>query len=915
MNKYLLSFIGLMLICCWQLTAQPVSFTNSPELIHNVTVNTTNDCAVDMNKDGLDDIVRVQNSGINVDFQRPDGTFSHQFYPMNLTNTPFWSICAADLDENGHTDLLFGDGSAVSFVMANEDGTGFTEYANPDYIFSQRSTFFDIDNDGDLDAFVCHDVDLSHPYRNDGSGVMVEDQNLIHTVNLAGNYAALWVDYNNDSYTDLYITKCRGGSTPGDPERTNGLYRNNGDGTFTEVGAEANMDDNAQSWATVFEDFDNDGDFDAFIVNHDFANRFMLNNGDGTFTDIIESTGIAATDLGAWENASGDFNNDGYIDIFSELNRELYLNNGDLTFTGQNLPFDEGGIGDFNNDGFLDVVRGGNVYINDGNDNNWIKINTEGVASNKDGIGCRVEIYGDFGRQIREVRAGQSFSPMSSHCAHFGIGQSTSIDSLVILWPSGIRTLIENPAINTAHKIPETSCILDDETIAVIGSTALCEGEMVELTAPEGYEQTLWSNGQTGSTIEVTVPGSYGLTLIDEQGCAAFTESIEVTRLVDLPPTIMVDGEPEFCEGSVITLTAVGGENPTWSTGDTGSSIDVTESGIYGVATDAQCSEGQLSAESPIEVLVYSVDEPTVETVDVDGEGVAQITATGENLSWYAEAEGGSPLATGSTYVTDPLTEDATFYVEAMQMFGGGIESGGKLSPEGGGGIPQVGAHSFFNAYEAFTLLTVDVLVPVDQPEGIRTVQLVDEFDNLLEEIEVDLVHGLQTIDLNFAVPIGNNLSLRCPENNIFRNNMDVDYPYPIGTDVGEITTSFFGDQYYYYFYNWQVETPSFECVSARVPVQVTIVNVDEIPEISSIRMFPNPAQTDLRVELNLAERADLQLNLLNALGQVVFQQQLTDSGLGQRVETIDVSKLPSGIYQLQVQVGDRAATYKVVVE
>ena len=915
MNKYLLSFIGLMLICCWQLTAQPVSFTNSPELIHNVTVNTTNDCAVDMNKDGLDDIVRVQNSGINVDFQRPDGTFSHQFYPMNLTNTPFWSICAADLDENGHTDLLFGDGSAVSFVMANEDGTGFTEYANPDYIFSQRSTFFDIDNDGDLDAFVCHDVDLSHPYRNDGSGVMVEDQNLIHTVNLAGNYAALWVDYNNDSYTDLYITKCRGGSTPGDPERTNGLYRNNGDGTFTEVGAEANMDDNAQSWATVFEDFDNDGDFDAFIVNHDFANRFMLNNGDGTFTDIIESTGIAATDLGAWENASGDFNNDGYIDIFSELNRELYLNNGDLTFTGQNLPFDEGGIGDFNNDGFLDVVRGGNVYINDGNDNNWIKINTEGVASNKDGIGCRVEIYGDFGRQIREVRAGQSFSPMSSHCAHFGIGQSTSIDSLVILWPSGIRTLIENPAINTAHKIPETSCILDDETIAVIGSTALCEGEMVELTAPEGYEQTLWSNGQTGSTIEVTVPGSYGLTLIDEQGCAAFTESIEVTRLVDLPPTIMVDGEPEFCEGSVITLTAVGGENPTWSTGDTGSSIDVTESGIYGVATDAQCSEGQLSAESPIEVLVYSVDEPTVETVDVDGEGVAQITATGENLSWYAEAEGGSPLATGSTYVTDPLTEDATFYVEAMQMFGGGIESGGKLTPEGGGGIPQVGAHSFFNAYEAFTLLTVDVLVPVDQPEGIRTVQLVDEFDNLLEEIEVDLVHGLQTIDLNFAVPIGNNLSLRCPENNIFRNNMDVDYPYPIGTDVGEITTSFFGDQYYYYFYNWQVETPSFECVSARVPVQVTIVNVDEIPEISSIRMFPNPAQTDLRVELNLAERADLQLNLLNALGQVVFQQQLTDSGLGQRVETIDVSKLPSGIYQLQVQVGDRAATYKVVVE
>lgn len=917
MKRYLLSSIALMLACCWQLAAQPepVSFTNTPGLLGAASGNTTNDCAVDMNKDGLDDIVRVQTNGVNVDYQRADGTFSHQFYPVSFNNSPSWSICAADIDENGHTDLLFGGGQAVSFVMANADGTGFTEYEDPAYIFSQRSTFFDIDNDGDLDAFVCHDIDLSHPYRNDGTGTMVEDQELIHTVNLPGNYAAIWVDYNNDSYTDLYITKCRGGAQPGNPARTNGLYRNNGDGTFTEVGEEANMADNAQSWATVFEDFDNDGDFDAFIVNHDFANRFMLNNGDGTFTDIIETTGIAPGDLGAWENAAGDFNNDGYVDIFSELNNELYLNNGDLTFTGQSLTFDEGGIGDFNNDGFLDVVRNSNVYLNDGNDNNWIKITTEGLVSNKDGIGSRVEIYGDFGRQIREIRAGQSFSPMSSHCAHFGLGQSTAVDSIVVLWPSGVRTVIENPAINTAHKVLEASCTLDAEVIEVLGATELCEGEMVELAAPAGYEQILWSTGDTNPTLEVTQPGSYGLVLLDEEGCAAVTENVTITRLVDTPPTIAVDGELEFCNGGAVTLTVEGGENPLWTNGESALSIDVTESGTYNVATDAQCSEGQLSAELAIDVLVYTVAEPTVETVDVDGEGVAQITATGENLAWYEEAEGGSPLATGNTFITDPLTEDATFYVEAMQTFGGGIESGGKLTTEGGGGVPQVGAYSRFNAYEAFTLLTVDVLVPDNQTEGIRTIQLVDNDDNILEQIEVDLVHGLQTIELNFAVPEGTDLSLRCPENNLFRNNMGVEYPYAIGSNVGEITTSFYGDEYYYYFYNWQVETPSFECMSARVPVQVTVVNVDEIPEISSIRMFPNPAQTDLRVELNLAERADLQLNLLNALGQVIYQQQLTDAGLGQRVENIDVSKLPSGIYQLQVQVGDRAATYKVVVE
>src|SRR5690606_8192573 len=108
--------------------------------------------------------------------------------------------------------------------------------------------FADIDNDGHLDAFVCHDTDQSHPYRNDGNGNLSLDQTLIETLDSPGNYAAIWVDYNNDGHTDLYVTKCRQGANPDDPARINRLYRNNGDGTYTEVGEEANLDDNAQSW-------------------------------------------------------------------------------------------------------------------------------------------------------------------------------------------------------------------------------------------------------------------------------------------------------------------------------------------------------------------------------------------------------------------------------------------------------------------------------------------------------------------------------------------------------------------------------------------------------------------------------------------------------------------------------------------
>jgi hypothetical protein len=911
-NHLLLNFF-LTLVIGGSLLAQPVSFTNRNNLLANIG-GSTNDCAVDMNGDFLDDVVRVQNNGINIDYQKSDGTFVHRFMPVAFGNSPSWSICAGDLDENGFNDLLFGGGNAVSFIMANADGTAYEEHMINDYIFSQRSTMFDIDNDGDLDAFVCHDVDLSHPYRNDGAGNMIEDQNLIHTINLPGNYANIWVDYDNDGYTDLYLTKCRGGASPGNPARTNAMYHNNGDGTFTEVGAEINMADNAQSWATVFEDFDNDGDFDAFIVNHDFQNRFMLNDGTGVFTDTIESTGIPPLDLGAWENASGDFNNDGFVDIFSELTNHLYRNNGDLTFTGQTLPFDEGGIGDFNNDGFLDVINGSNLWINNGNENNWVKINTVGVISNRNGIGARVQIYGAWGVQMREVRAGQSFSPMSSLSTHFGVGTATAIDSLVIKWPSGIRTVIENPAVNTMHTISEISCTLDAATIGVVGDLNICAGETVQLLAPAGFANILWSTAVSNPSLEVSTPGTYGLTLIDDNNCAAIATPVTVSLVEDILPTIAIEGDLAFCAGSTVRLSTNSNANPVWSNGESGAAINVTETGLYNVSVEARCSEGTLTSVEPVYVEVFTVPAPVVENVEVDPDGVALLTASGENLQWYAAETGGDPLGEGATYTTESLTEDVTLYVEASQIFGGELLTGGKLLAEGPGGIPSVGAYSFFNAYEFFTILTVDVLLPEGQAEGIRTIQLFDGADNLLASTEVNVVTGLQTIELNFEVPEGTEYSLRCAENNLFRNNGDVSYPYPIG-DVGALTTSLYGEGYYYYFYNWQVETPAFPCVSARVPVEVVIVDLAEIPEIAEMRLFPNPAQTTLNVGLVLVEKADLQLTLFNALGQQVFQQQLVATAAGLRTEDIDVSQLPAGVYQLQVRLGDRMATRKVVVE
>lgn len=915
-NKYS-SFLTMILLFLFGTVQAQISFTNTSNVLNNISGNPTEDCAVDMNGDYLDDIVRVVGGSINIDYQQADGSFTHSLFPIGAQNNPGWSICAGDIDGNGFNDLLYGGGQAVSFIYANDTGTDYTEDYHSEYIFSQRSTFSDIDNDGHLDAFVCHDVDQSHPYRNDGNGNLLLDQTLIETLDLAGNYAAIWVDYDNDGDSDLYITKCRQGSSPGDPERTNAMYRDNSDGTYTEVGAEINMDDNAQSWATVFEDFDNDGDFDAFTVNHDEQNRFKINN-NGVFEEIIGTTGIAATDLGAWEAASGDFDNDGYVDILSELDNELYLNNGDLTFTGYNLNFNDGGIGDFNNDGFLDVISNNNLMLNDGNDNNWVKINTLGIISNRNGIGARVEIHGDWGIQIREVRSGQSFSPMSSLTIHFGLGQATAIDQIVIKWPSGIITTMDNPDINTTHLIPESDCLLAGSTLVVNGDTEICEGESLLIEAPAGFDSYQWSNGETTQSITVTGAGNYSVNLFDDQGCISLSNSVSVTEIIDVMPTISLQGDAIFCLGESSVISTEGGTNPVWSNGVSGQSIEVSQSGTYYVSTEGVCSTDPLQSEA-ITIEVLEVDLPVADDVEVVSPGgPATLTATGDNVEWYESLTATEPLYVGSPYVTPFLDMNQTYYVEAHLINGGELQDGGKPDFFGNGGAPSVGAYNYFNVYEPFTILSVTVMVPENSPTGLRDIQLVDENDIVLASMTTQSLETGQQyqIELNFEVPVGNDFTLRCPQNNLFRNSSGVNYPYPIGT-VGELTTSFYGDGFYYYFYDWKIQREKVECVSDRVEVQVSMVtSADDLDKtVSSLTINPNPVSEELFINLEAIASTDMAIRLFDARGKEVMDVKEMKTVIGSNKTSINVSELPKGIYYVQFRAEGQTSGRRVVVQ
>ncbi len=470
-----------------------VSFTTS-----NIpTSGQYNICAVDMNGDYLDDLVSINGSNIQIFYQNPDGTFTEENISTNaVTNLPNWSIAAGDLTGNGYNDLLYGGGSGVTFMIANEDGTQYEEVTFPEFVFSQRTNFIDFNNDGHLDAFVCHDVAPNVYYINDGAGGLAFNQGGIGDFPTGGHYGSLWFDYNNDGLQDMFMAKC-GGSIE---RRTNQLFRNNGDGTYTDVAVAAGLDDPIQTWSAAVGDFDNDGHMDLMVGASSFTDgghKLMRNNGDGTFTNVTAGSGFDIFTGTSTEHATYDFNNDGYLDIFGNSNT-IFINNGDMTFTPIAAPFSAASIADLNNDGFLDAFRNGLIYYNNGNDNNWIVINTQGVESNRNGIGARVEITSALGTQIRDVRSGEGFRYMSTLNTHFGIGSDTEIEELIIKWPSGIVDIISNPDINTAHLIIEGQTLgTNDNNITGISLSPNPTANMLNIT----YTESL--NGTSASVYDV----------------------------------------------------------------------------------------------------------------------------------------------------------------------------------------------------------------------------------------------------------------------------------------------------------------------------------------------------------------------------------------------------------------------------
>ncbi|MDE0398034.1 MAG: CRTAC1 family protein [Candidatus Poribacteria bacterium] len=289
------------------------------------------------------------------------------------------------------------EAAGIHFKHSN----GKTEHKHIIETMGSGVVFFDYDTDGDADLYFVNSGNIPQMkqdgqqaqlgnvlYRNDGDGRFTDVTEISGTANTGYGMAAAAGDIDNDGDADLYIANF-GQDT---------LYRNNGDGTFTDITETAGIDNTLWGIAAVYLDFDVDGDLDIFVVNYLVYELSMpvttfkgivgyghprsyegtpdvlyRNNGDGTFTNIAETAGVTNPAEGRGMAAIAcDYDNDGFPDIYvtNDTNRNfLYHNNGDGTFTDESLfigvGYDENGVaegsmgvdcGDYNSDGWLDLI-------------------------------------------------------------------------------------------------------------------------------------------------------------------------------------------------------------------------------------------------------------------------------------------------------------------------------------------------------------------------------------------------------------------------------------------------------------------------------------------------------------------------------------------------------------------------------
>jgi hypothetical protein len=326
-------------------------------------------------------------------------------------------------------------------------------------------------------------------YHNRGDGTFEDVSTKAHILRTDGHYAfsVSTFDFDEDGWPDIYIA-CD--STPAI------LYHNNHDGTFTDVavtaGAAFNEDGREQAgMGSTIADYNGDGHLDIFKTNFsDDTSTLYKNNGDGTFTDATSAAGLGLyTQYLGWGTMFLDIDNDGWPDlllvnghVYPEVDsqhlgssykepRILFHNNGDGTYSDISASAGSGittaassrgmAVGDLWNDGRISAVINNmnaapSLLVNQVKSaNHWIAIHAVGTKSNRDGIGARIRVKAGSRILVDEVRSGSSYISNSDMRVHFGLERVDKVEWVEIRWPSGLTERFSNLTMDQIHTLTE----------------------------------------------------------------------------------------------------------------------------------------------------------------------------------------------------------------------------------------------------------------------------------------------------------------------------------------------------------------------------------------------------------------------------------------------------------------------------
>jgi hypothetical protein len=449
-----------------------------------------------------------------------DGTFTERTAQAGLMGlTGGLNMIHCDYNNDGFMDVLVLRGAWLgtegrypcSLLRNNGDFT-FTDVTEEAGLLrfhpTQTAVWFDYNNDGWLDLFIANESKASDDrnpcelFRNNGDGTFTECA-VEHGVNLVGFFkGVVSADYNNDGRPDLFLSRLDGQKI---------LLRNDGPAgadrsarapwRFTDVAAAAGVTEPPSTFTCWFFDYNNDGWPDLFVSGYaiqdvgDIAADYLglpysgqraklyRNNGDGTFTDASRECGLDKMLLTMGANF-GDLDNDGWLDFYVGtgnpdlsvlIPNRMFRNDGgrrfqDVTTSGGFGQLQKGhavAFADINNSGTQDVyaVIGGAVesdhahnqlFRNPGHGNNWLKLKLEGVRTNRAAIGARVKVVVEGERAIhRTVGSGGSFGSTTLR-QEIGLGGARTIERVEIFWPvSGVTQVVTGLEVNNLYHVRE----------------------------------------------------------------------------------------------------------------------------------------------------------------------------------------------------------------------------------------------------------------------------------------------------------------------------------------------------------------------------------------------------------------------------------------------------------------------------